>query len=740
MTRFLKAAFVFLFIGNSFYTQAQLLDAISWVDSYQPEANIPVGGEITLSFEAVLDPGFHIYSSVVSEGNPGGATTFELDETTKGISLDGGMLEFGHPETYYDTIFLDSLTIFHDMVTFKQKIKIEEENPLIEGYIRYQICDDSRCIPSTFDFSYALKTTNTAVNTNPEPTTKNKQDEKIATPPARRSKGIGDLGEIPVIDVGGLTTEESGSTDDTTEININDEQPSISEQESTNQTVAIEQESTGNNRSLWSLLVEGFLFGLASVLTPCIFPMIPLTVSFFTKRTEKRSRGIRDAAVYGGSIVLIYTGLALGLSAIFGPTVMQKISINPWFNLAFFSLLVVFALSFMGMFEITLPSSWSTAASKGGDRGGLGGVFLMALSLAIVSFSCTGPIVATALGDAFYNGAFLAPSLTMLSFSTALALPFVLFAIFPNWLNALPKSGGWLNAVKVTLGLLELALALIYFSRADLTKDWGILSREAFIGAWVVIFTILGFYLLGKIRLPHDDKLEKLSVPRLLLAMASFWFVLYLIPGLWGTPLKMLGGYMPSSTANMGVLIQEGQGVALGGQGGTAANEICNYPAKISSHLSKGTPRGFCAFYDLEQGLAYAKEVNKPVFLDFTGHNCVNCRYLEKNAWVDPQLRKYLTEEYVMISLYVDDMVKLPTTEVLPSGKKLRTVGDKWLQYQVDTYQSNAQPLYVLLDHNKQALVAPMGYNPPLKIDTYVDFFERGLQAFEKNAKSIGSY
>ncbi len=459
--------------------------------------------------------------------------------------------------------------------------------------------------------------------------------------------------------------------------------------------------------------------------------MIPLTVSYFTKRGQSQRRGVREAIFYGLSIIAIYTGLALALSAIFGPETMQRIAISPVFNMAFFGLLIVFALSFMGMFEITLPSSWSTAVGKQSDRGGFGGIFLMALTLAIVSFSCTGPIVATALGDAFYQGAFVAPAITMLSFSTAMALPFVLFAIFPQWLTSLPKSGGWLNSVKVTLGLLELALAFIYLSRADLVMNWNLLSRESFIGVWIVIFAILGVYLLGNIRLPHDSKVDKLSVPRLLLAMASFWFTLYLIPGLWGAPLKMLGGYIPASTENIGVLLQKGQAINAS-SGSEELNDICLFPNKKFSHLAESTPRGFCAFYDLEQGLAYAKEHNKPVFLDFTGHTCANCRFLEQNVWPDAEIQRYINEEFVLISLYTDDRVKLAETEVLPSGKKLRTVGNKWLQYEIDTYNSNAQPLYVLLNHDKTLLVPPIGYTPPLNLDTYRTFFERGLAVFNE--------
>lgn len=720
-------SFLLAFAGaNAIALQAQIENAVSWRESYTPVSGVAVGEELTLRFEASLEPGFHIYS-VVNENNPGAITELGLDETSTDVALSGSLQDLEKPEVYKDEFFGD-LNIFHGQATFIQKVKITGASPRIEGFIRYQVCDDSRCIPKTLDFSYAIATSEK------KKTGEVKEDARTAPTPRENATSQRGLSEVPVLNVdpSGTLVPGRAAEEDTAGVASQKEDFSSQENEPPAPLVGRDEEiRPAPSRSLWSLILEGFLFGLASVLTPCIFPMIPLTVSYFTKRGSSQRKGIRDAAIYGLSIIGIYTGLALGLSAIFGPTVMQEVSINPWFNLGFFVLLLVFALSFMGMFEITLPSSWSTAVSKGSDKGGLGGIFLMALALAIVSFSCTGPIVATALGDAFYNGAFVAPSLTMLSFSTALALPFVVFAVFPNALNVLPRSGGWLNSVKVSLGLLELALALIYLSRADLTMHWELLSRNAFIGSWIVIFTILGFYLLGKIRLPHDSPLEKLSVPRLLLAMASFWFVLYLIPGLWGAPLKMLGGYLPSSTKDMGVLLQEGQ-FSQGPASAGPENEICNYPDKLHAHLSEGTPRGFCAFYDLEQGLAYAQEVNKPVFLDFTGHNCVNCRYLENNLWTDPQIRQYLTREYVLISLYVDDRAKLPEIEYTESGKKLRTVGDKWLHYEVNTYNSNAQPLYVLLDHDKHPLLSPIGYNPPLDVEEYRDFFARGLEVFRK--------
>ncbi|MCB0846843.1 MAG: thioredoxin family protein, partial [Bacteroidetes bacterium] len=486
--------------------------------------------------------------------------------------------------------------------------------------------------------------------------------------------------------------------------------------------------------SLWVLILKALALGFGSVLTPCVFPLIPLTVSFFTKQSDSRAKGIRNATFYGLSIITIYTVLGLLVAAIFGPDAMRQLSVSPGFNLLLFAALFIFGLSFLGWFDITLPASWSTAMSKGSDRGGLIGIFLMAMTLAIVSFSCTGPLVFTALADAASGSEFIRPIAAMLAFSGALALPFVFFAIFPGYMNSLPNSGGWLVSVKVVLGLLEIALAFIYLSRADLVMHLGILDREIFIGAWIVIFAILGIYLLGKLQLPHDSPVDRISVPRLLLAMTAFWFVTYLLPGLWGAPLNMLGGYIPESNNQMGVMLLEGQVVSGGNNGALEAGEsdICNYPGKISEHLSEGTPRGFCAFYDLEQGLAYAKEVNKPVFLDFTGHTCANCRYLEKNAWIDNEVRNYINNEFVLISLYTDDRKKLPEVEELPDGRKLRTVGDKWIEYERTVYRQNAQPYYVLMDHDKSNLIEPTGFNPPLDVQEYRDFFKAGLEEFQQ--------
>ncbi|MEM7658507.1 MAG: protein-disulfide reductase DsbD domain-containing protein [Bacteroidota bacterium] len=647
---------------------ARFVDAVDWDVTYDPAGTPKVGDIVTLNFSAKIDPGFHIYSSIPPKEPAGLPTTFNFNGRSRGIELVGDLQEAGDPIKKFDEIFETDVILFHDEVTFSQEFNITEENPVLEAYLSYQVCDDGACV-----------------------------NEKVE-----------------ILESWGQPIPELGETE-------------------TAKMSAADAEK-GEEDPLWLTFLKGFIFGLASLFTPCIFPMIPLTVSFFTKQNKNRSQGIRNAIFYGLSIVFIYTFLGLMISIIFGGDAMRQLGVNPWMNLIFFAMIFAFALSFLGMFEIMLPGSWSSALDKKSGRGGLVGIFIMALTLAIVSFSCTGPLVSTALVEASRGISYLEPTIVMLGFSSALALPFALFAVFPGWLNSLPRSGGWLNSVKVVLGFLELALAMIYLSRADLVWHLGLLDREIFLGAWIVIFSMLGLYLLGKLRLPHDSPVEKVSVPRLLLAMCSFWFVLYLVPGLWGAELRMLGGYLPSDSSNIGVKLSTSQQLSLSSSTTslTSANQdICSYPDKVSEHLSKDSPKGFCAFYDLDQGLAYAKSVNKPVFLDFTGHTCANCRYLEQNMWVDPEIRRLINEEYVLISLYTDDSQKLPKVEISSEGKKIRTVGDKWIQHELNTYGSNAQPLYVLLDHEQNELMPPSGFDPPLDVEWYQKYFQEGLKKFK---------
>lgn len=474
-----------------------------------------------------------------------------------------------------------------------------------------------------------------------------------------------------------------------------------------------------NSSGLISLFIIAFLSGFAALLTPCVFPMIPMTVSFFTKQSKTKAAGIRNALIYGFSIIIIYVLLGSIVTAVFGADSLNALSTNVWFNIIFFILLVVFACSFLGAFEIMLPNALANKVDSQADRGGLIGIFFMALALAIVSFSCTGPIVGTLLVEAASKGG-IAPIIGMLGFSSAIALPFALFAAFPGWLNSLPKSGGWLNTVKVVLGFLELALAFKFLSNADLVLQSHLLEREVFLAIWIAVFGVLSFYLFGKITLPHDSPITHISVGRLSFGLLVLTFTLYLIPGLWGAPLKIISGFPPPmhySESPNGLGQSNGQG------------------AKSASDLPDGAEYGahnIITFHDYDKGIEFAKKAGKPVLLDFTGYACVNCRKMEELVWSDPKVLGILKNEIVLISLYVDDKKELPENEQYVSeatGKKIKTIGNKWSDLQIKTYKANAQPYYVIVDHNSANLTAPSAYNPDIK--EYLTWLKVGISNFK---------
>lgn len=481
-------------------------------------------------------------------------------------------------------------------------------------------------------------------------------------------------------------------------------------------------EDSGSSRGLWSIFFVAFFSGFVALLTPCVFPMIPMTVSFFIKQSQSKAKGIRNAIIYGLSIIVIYVLLGTIITAIFGADALNALATNVWFNLIFFILLVVFAISFLGAFEIVLPNSWANKADRQADRGGLVGIFFMALALAIVSFSCTGPIVGTILVEAASKGG-VAPVIGMLGFSTAIALPFALFAAFPGWLNSLPKSGGWLNTVKVVLGFLELALAFKFLSQADLVLQLHWLEREVFLAIWIAVFGALALYLFGKIQLPHDSPLTHISVGRLLLGLVTLSFTIYMIPGLWGAPLNLISAFPPPLNYS-----ESPYGVGNSQGGGTAAS---HEDLPDGAHLL--APHDILAFNDYDKGLAYAKEVGKPVMLDFTGWACVNCRKMEQNVWVAPEVLSKLKNEVVLISLYVDEQIDFPEGEApdskLRPGKKLRNVGQKWSEMQTIRYKTNTQPYYVLMGHDEESLIEPVGYTPVAT--EYNKWLEKGIANFE---------
>lgn len=482
----------------------------------------------------------------------------------------------------------------------------------------------------------------------------------------------------------------------------------------------VETTEKSSKKGLWSIFFIAFFSGFAALLTPCVFPMIPMTVSFFTKQSKNRAVGIRNALLYGLFIIVIYVALGSVVTGIFGADALNALSTNVWFNLIFFALLVIFAISFLGAFEIMLPNSWANKVDRQADRGGMVGIFFMALALAIVSFSCTGPIVGTLLVESASKGG-VAPIMGMLGFSLAIALPFALFALFPGWLNSLPKSGGWLNTVKVFLGFLELAFAFKFLSNADLVLQLHWLKREVFLAIWIAIFGVLGLYLLGKIQLPHDSPIERISVGRLLLAILTLTFTIYLIPGLWGAPLKLISGFPPP-------LSYSESPYGVGSSKGSAVLSGVPLPegAKYGEH-------DIITFTDYDKGLAYAKKVNKPVLIDFTGYACVNCRKMEENVWVQPKVLKLLSCDVVMISLYVDYKKELPKDEQYISettGKKIKTIGNKWSDFQIRKYKANAQPYYVLTDLEENNLNDPIGYTSDAAV--FLDWLESGIKKYPK--------
>lgn len=480
-------------------------------------------------------------------------------------------------------------------------------------------------------------------------------------------------------------------------------------------------------KSLWGIFLAGIIGGFAALLMPCIFPMLPLTVSFFTKQSGSRANGISKALLYGLFIIIIYVALGMLITIFFGSDALNALSTNGIFNFIFFLLLVAFAASFFGAFEITLPSSFVNKMDAKSDKGGLVGLFFMAFSLSLVSFSCTGPIIGTLLVEAASKGERLGPAIGMLGFSIALAIPFGLFAMFPSLLKSLPKSGGWLNSVKVVLGFLELALALKFLSNVDLAYHWNWLDREVFLSLWIVIFGLMGLYLLGKIKFSHDSELKFLSVPRTFLAVIVFSFVVYMVPGLWGAPLKSISAFLPPSAT---------QDFDL--SAGVAAASPQHSDGKVKKYAEifheRGTPKGFDPYYDYDQALETAKELNKPVLIDFTGWNCVNCRKMEANVWTDPQVAKLLKESFVMAELFVDDRTELPAAEQVISaysGKKIKNIGNKNSDFQASKFNSNSQPYYVIVDTEGNVLVPPTGAN--YDVAAYAQYLQSGIDAF--NAK-----
>lgn len=680
---------VFLLI--SFFAQAQLVKPPKWTFSLEPK-ELQVGEIATVIIEAEIPMGWYVYSNdfdkelgpLLTEFVPAASGDFAVASKLKAIN----------PKKKFDEVWEGDVTYFMGKGRFEQPITINATSGTVKGSLEYQMCSDltGQCI--NYEQDIEIKFT---------------AKEGSIKPQSDIEEGISEEAEV---------ITEAISQD-----SIAPESPfALAETES--EVIPEPQDFTaeGETESLLGFMVLAFLAGLAALITPCVFPMIPMTVSFFTGRSKKRSEGIRQAFIYGISIIAIYTIAGTAVAAIQGPEFANWLATHWIPNVFFFGIFIVFALAFLGMFELTLPSSLVNKMDAKAEKGGLGGVFFMAFTLVLVSFSCTGPIVGSILISSA-GGELVKPVLGMFSFGLAFAIPFTLFAIFPEWMQRLPKSGGWLNSVKVVLGFLELALAFKFLSIADLVYHWGILDRDIFLAIWIVIFSALGLYLLGKIRLPHDSKLDHIGVPRLLLALLTFAFVVHMIPGLWGAPLKILSGYLPPITTQQFKI-----------EGGIASREMPSTSTEVIKYADRlKIPHGIPGYFDYEQALAAAKLEVKPLLIDFTGHGCVNCRKMEENVWVDPQVLKRLKEDFVMVALYIDERLELPESEWYTSsydGKVKKTLGKQNADFQITRFNNNAQPYYVILDHNEQLLAKPRGYNTD--IAAFVEFLDEAKKIFNE--------
>lgn len=664
--------------------------------------------EFEIVFTGNIDPGWHVYSTDIPEGGPTPAT-INFDEQ-KGVEPVGKLTARGNVHKAFDELFGMEVSYMEGTAVFVQKMRITEASYSVKGYLNYGACNDQNCMPPTnveFSFEGEGKPQAAAAKAAPE-----KKKEVAEAEPAKKEEAapLAEAKEAAAIPADSAAVDSAiaavpagnkaavGATDYWT--------PVIDELAAFGEAA-----SNAAQQAWWKIFLLGFLGGLVALLTPCVWPIIPMTVSFFLKRSGDKRKGIRDAATYGVSIVVIYVLLGLVITAIFGASALNALSTNAIFNIFFCLLLLVFAASFFGAFEITLPSSWSNAVdSKAESTTGLLSIFLMAFTLALVSFSCTGPIIGFLLVEVSTSGSILAPTIGMLGFAIALALPFTLFAMFPAWLKTMPKSGNWMNCVKVTLGFLELAFALKFLSVADLAYGWHILDREAFLSLWIVIFALLGAYLIGWLRFPHDEDEydeagnvivnHRTSVTRFFMALISFAFAIYMVPGLWGAPLKAISAFSPPMSTQ----------------------DFNLYDNEVRAD-----------FTDFDAGMAYAKQQGKPVMVDFTGYGCVNCRKMELAVWSDQKVADIMQDDYVLISLYVDEKAKLPEPiKVVENGQErtLRTVGDKWSYLQRSKFGANAQPFYVLLDNEGKPLNKSYSYDED--IDKYVDFLQTGLKNYKK--------
>ena len=676
-----KSIFSILLLLFAVVVQAQIQEPVK----FKSELKTLQAGEAEVVFTGTIDKGWHVYSTDLGDGGPISAT-FNV-ESISGAELVGKLKPVGKEVAAFDKLFEMKVRYFENTAQFVQKLKLTGGEYKVEGFLEYGACNDENCLPPTqVPFKFSGKAEGTAVN--------GPAADKAADAGNVELEKSSDTAQTAAMAVIGGAESDTGinvAGDGTTDL----WKPVIDELQALGETVSQE------DMSWIYIFITGFVGGLLALFTPCVWPIIPMTVSFFLKRCKDKKKGIRDAWTYGASIVVIYVGLGLLVTGIFGANALNSLSTNAVFNIFFFLMLVVFAASFFGAFEITLPSKWSNAVdSKAEKTGGLLSIFLMAFTLSLVSFSCTGPIIGFLLVQVSTTGNMIAPAIGMLGFAIALALPFTLFALFPSWLKSMPKSGGWMNVIKVTLGFLELAFALKFLSVADLAYGWRILDRETFLALWIVLFALLGFYLLGKVKFPHDDDDTKVSVPRFFMALASLAFAVYMLPGLWGAPLKAVSAFAPPMQTQDFNLYN---------------NEV------------------HAKFDDYDLGMEYARQHGKPVMLDFTGYGCVNCRKMELAVWTDPKVSDIINNDYVLITLYVDNKTPLSSpVKIMENGteRTLRTVGDKWSYLQRVKFGANAQPFYVLIDNEGKPLNKSYSYDE--SIPKYIEFLQTGLENYKK--------
>jgi thiol:disulfide interchange protein DsbD len=695
---------LFLIIAGSIALQAQMFDPVKWTFEVKQEKG---SNKADLILKASIEEHWHLYSQHLGDDGP--IPTSFVFNPSDDYKLIGETEETTKPTLEYDPNFEMDLLYFSHEAIFTQKVELITKGKIvISGELEFMVCDETQCLPPKYiDFSFKLDNVASEKKAVVEPV----KEEAVEIVEEEKTQELPSYG----------SEEESVDQEEEEQIAESGEDVVEGQEVVAEEVLFKDKKKEEVKRGMWAIFALGFGGGLIALLMPCIFPMIPLTVSFFTKQSKTKAEGIRKAAIYGISIVVIYVILGMMVTLLTGDSsALNQLSTNPYFNIGFFVLFVVFAMSFFGAFEITLPSSWVNKADEASNKGGLMGIFFMAFTLSLVSFSCTGPIIGSLLVDAASKGEYFGPAVGMLGFSLALAIPFALFAAFPGWMNSLPKSGGWLNTVKVSLGFIELAFAFKFLSTADMAWQAGFLKRELFLAIWIGIFLMLTLYLLGNFRMPLDSKVEKISVSRLMFAIVFGSFTLYLLPGLWGAPLHLISGFPPPQFYS-----EMPQGFSSGG-------------STISADIPEGAdpehcPHSLNCFHDFEEGLAYAKEVNKPVMLDFTGWGCVNCRKMEEQVWSDPRVLKRLREEVVLVSLYVDERIKLPEdeqyySEVLQS--KVKTIGNKWSEFQAMHYETNSQPYYVIIGHESlEPLLPPTAYDPD--IEFFINWLDKGVELYE---------